>query len=406
MDDYRIIYANHSVEFSNLGLGADNPISLKTDSNHAYRSTKMDQIEDIINSGYVRPKGYGSRRERVGDKVYWTIGGKVCYYSKQPIIEADLNKLSNGQIGGLFIDNLTGVWLFDENQNKYVNKIDEIKNKYKEVFNSKMGINITLPNGAIIKYKQYLEEIVYPQYKDKVISIGNGNTLSIKDYFDKVINPNIVGDKISYQNEMISVEKFVKEVLPTKVTDVENKESSSDMYDRMINAVKKANSDNLSDDERKKIVGEIYYYESYLVNSLNDEKEIMNIINKAVNDLSDTKFSNVIFNSLISDLQEKIKPKENIKETAHSNLENLKNEYEGFVNQYKVMLEDGIIDDEELSRIMININNIKETVSFIKENSVSETEKKIADELIESIEEKIGKMNTLDEGIKKTSFNL
>lgn len=124
----------NSVGSCNLSLGRDNPISLKTNEDFVYRITGMDQINDIINCGFVRPKGYGSRRDRVGDKIYWSIGGKVCYYDKRPVLEAPLSKIQDGQIGPIPISDLSAIWLFDEQQNKYINKIDLIYALYLEKY--------------------------------------------------------------------------------------------------------------------------------------------------------------------------------------------------------------------------------------------------------------------------------
>lgn len=131
-NDDRINSVINSVGTSGLAIGRNNPMALKSKEGYAYRVTGMDQIEDIINCGFVRTKGYGSRRERVGEVVYWSIGGKVCYYDKRPVIEVPLDKVYDGQIGAVSIDDLSAIWLFDEAQNSYVNKIADIRSLYVE----------------------------------------------------------------------------------------------------------------------------------------------------------------------------------------------------------------------------------------------------------------------------------
>lgn len=113
-----------------ISLGKDNPISLHTDSYHVYRVTGMDQIEDIIECGYVRPKGYGSRRQRVGDKVYWSIGGNLYYFDKRPVLESTIENVRDGQIEPVYLDDLTAIWIFDEIENKYVDRLDYVKELY------------------------------------------------------------------------------------------------------------------------------------------------------------------------------------------------------------------------------------------------------------------------------------
>lgn len=198
--DSRILIAKNSVFESEFGLGANNPISLHTDSNHIYRSTGMDQIADIVTCGYVRTKGYGVRAKSRGEVVYWTRGGKVCYYNKQPIIETENTKLSNGQMGALPISDLTGIWMFDEVNNKYINKVDEYKKVYEDNYNKKMDSSITTPTGETVSYKTFLDKIL-PGFQDKKIMIED-REISFKDYFDKVVNPNIKAEDINYDNIM------------------------------------------------------------------------------------------------------------------------------------------------------------------------------------------------------------
>ena len=127
MDNNLIANARNSVG-PGFGPGADNPISLHTLETSVYRVTGMHQIQDIIDCGYVRPKGYGSRADRVGDKLYWSQGGsKLYYHDKRPVIEASADKVTDGQNGAISINDLSAIWMFDEQQNKYVNRLEQIK---------------------------------------------------------------------------------------------------------------------------------------------------------------------------------------------------------------------------------------------------------------------------------------
>lgn len=115
-----------------FGPGRSVPIAMSTDSNKVYRVTGMDQIEDIVECGYVRPKGYGSRRDGVGDKIYWSQGGSnLYYYDKRPVLESTIEKVKDGQLGAISIDDLTAIWIFDKKENKYVNNLENIKYLYR-----------------------------------------------------------------------------------------------------------------------------------------------------------------------------------------------------------------------------------------------------------------------------------
>ncbi|MBQ1813215.1 MAG: hypothetical protein II119_04650 [Bacilli bacterium] len=131
-EDNRIKVARNSVG-PGFGPGKDNPIALHTSESSVYRVTGVNQIQDIIECGYVRPKGHGARRDRVGDIIYWASGNdKLHYISKKPVIEAPADKVLDGQIGAIPIEDLTAIWMFDEVENKYVNRLRDIRLLHQE----------------------------------------------------------------------------------------------------------------------------------------------------------------------------------------------------------------------------------------------------------------------------------
>jgi hypothetical protein len=119
-----------------LGIGKNNPISLHTDSSHIYRVTGFSQIADIINCGYVRPKE-GVIKGGHKNEVFWSLGGeKTFYYDKRPVLETIVNKVKDGQLGSLSLEDLTAIWIFDNKENKYIDKmelISQIRETYKNV---------------------------------------------------------------------------------------------------------------------------------------------------------------------------------------------------------------------------------------------------------------------------------
>lgn len=56
MEDDRIETTRNRVFVRELAFGKDSPIAMKTNDNFVYRVTGMDQVEDIITSGYARSK--------------------------------------------------------------------------------------------------------------------------------------------------------------------------------------------------------------------------------------------------------------------------------------------------------------------------------------------------------------
>lgn len=141
-DIERIINAKNRVFQASISFGKSNPISMSTDGNHVYRVTGSSQIEDIINCGYVRPPLGKAIGGHTGE-VFWTQGSdKLFFYDKNPVIETSTDILKEeGQIGAISLDKLTGVWMFDEQQNKYVNTIQAVCNAYNQLHPEQEQIN-------------------------------------------------------------------------------------------------------------------------------------------------------------------------------------------------------------------------------------------------------------------------
>lgn len=134
--DDRIESTRNRVFVQKLAFGKDNPISLKTKDTSVYRVTGMPQIEDIINTGYVRAKEKvkGSHK----NELFWTRGGeKLFYYDKRPVLEVPAGKVIDGQMGAIPLQDLTSIWYFSEEENKYVNIIEYIKELREELTKSK-----------------------------------------------------------------------------------------------------------------------------------------------------------------------------------------------------------------------------------------------------------------------------
>ena len=91
-----------------------------------YRKTGMHQMKEIINTGYVRAK----EKVKGGhtNELFWTRGGeKLFYYDKRPVLEVPAGKVKDGQMGAIPLEDLTSIWYFSEEENKYVNIIEYIK---------------------------------------------------------------------------------------------------------------------------------------------------------------------------------------------------------------------------------------------------------------------------------------
>ena len=127
-----------------LSFGTANDDSLITNNNHVYRVTGMDQIVDIIECGYVRPKGFGNRSKRVGHKIYWSIGGEGVHYDdKRPVLEAPKDKVVDGQEGSIPITDLSAIWMYNGEENRYCNRLKDILCIYRDQQKEKKDLEKT-----------------------------------------------------------------------------------------------------------------------------------------------------------------------------------------------------------------------------------------------------------------------
>lgn len=156
--DDRIEICRNRVFKNDLAFGKNNPIAMGTDYNFVYRVTGINQIYDIIKCGYIRPKE-GKVNGGHKNEVFWTQGGeKLFYYDKRPVLEISIFNLKDNEIGAKSINELSALWIFDEESQSYINKLD-ILIKFRRLF--EIGeLNISLEeielllNGSIPQSKQ------------------------------------------------------------------------------------------------------------------------------------------------------------------------------------------------------------------------------------------------------------
>lgn len=221
------------------------------------------------------------------------------------------------------------------------------------------------------------------------------------------INVQITESKVVSENKSVQEQSLQNET--KKESSVE---TTSSLYDKMMNAVKKSRIDNLSPEEKKQIVGKIYYYEGFLVDSLKDEKVVGDILAKAIQDFSSSQFEQSIFNSLLSDLQERltvISPKQTEKQVKSDtnndfmlNISNMRKEMNKLSVEYKQMLSDGVIDDQELDYLITRMQELYRNALSLKGNNLSSKEYQIANEIVLSISNEQNKMIALRDGIEKS----
>lgn len=98
MDNEHINDSRNRVFTNSLAIGKNIPNSMSTSNTSIYRVTGLNQIEDIINCGYVRPKT-GKLIGGHTNETFWTKGGeKTFYYDKRPVLEVPEDKLNDVKV--------------------------------------------------------------------------------------------------------------------------------------------------------------------------------------------------------------------------------------------------------------------------------------------------------------------
>ena len=127
-DNERITNCKNRVFETKLGPRYEgNPNVFRTNEKSVYRITGMNQITDIVNCGYVRPKE-GKLKGGHENEVFWSVGGdKLNFIDERPILETSVEAVKDGQIGAVSLKDLTGIWVVDKGSGKRENMLESVK---------------------------------------------------------------------------------------------------------------------------------------------------------------------------------------------------------------------------------------------------------------------------------------
>ena len=217
---------------------------------------------------------------------------------------------------------------------------------------------------------------------------------------------------------------------PTKMNE------SNYYYNQLLSAInRRRSSNNLTDEEKQQIVGEIYYNMGYLAKYTSTEAEIMELVSKVINDLNNDDFEKNIQNQIINEIQEEynerknkspietsieeqssIKQLNNISEqpieTKSDSLnfsvmiDQLKAQNNQISSEYKSMLSDGYIDDNELAILINRLNTLSDNAAIIKSMVTNQSQEAMINSIIEMIDHENAKMTTMQDGINNIGKKL
>ena len=249
-------------------------------------------------------------------------------------------------------------------------------------------------------------------------------------------------DAFNYWSENltnIQNRKQEEQLIPKAKETVENNNQASTKmnesnyyYNQLLSAInRRRSSNNLTDEEKQQIVGEIYYNMGYLAKYTSTEAEIMELISKVVNDLNNDDFEKNIQNQIINEIQEEYNKRKNksiietsIEEQSSINqldniseqpieaksdslnfsvmIDQLKTQNNQISSEYKSMLSDGYIDDNELAILINRLKALSDNAAIIKSMVTNQSQEALINSIIEMIDQEITKMTTMQDGINNT----
>lgn len=206
------------------------------------------------------------------------------------------------------------------------------------------------------------------------------------------------------------------------IQELETKKDYNYYFDEMLKATQQYNPNiQMTDEQKKQLIGEIFYNEGYLIESLSNDEELRQIMTRSVNELSNNEMQIKLQNIILTEIQEKhkqfhpekqeVEQNQNVKKTTENKnnegldlsvlIEQLRNELNQVQNAYRSMLSDGYIDDEELATLLGMVNKVINDGYSLKSLATDQSDLRVISVIINSLEEEQKKMNKMQNGIEE-----
>lgn len=233
-------------------------------------------------------------------------------------------------------------------------------------------------------------------------------------------------------DEIVEVNQPTYSSLPTSgsnsndyqemIQELETKKDYNYYFDEMLKATQQYNPNiQMTDEQKQQLIGEIFYNEGYLIESLSNDGELRQIMTRSVNELSNNEMQIKLQNIILTEIQEKYKQfhpekqeveqNQNVKKTTENKnnegldlsvlIEQLRNELNQVQNAYRSMLSDGYIDDEELATLLGMVNKVINNGYSLKSLATDQSDLRVISVIINSLEEEQKKMNKMQNGIEE-----
>lgn len=233
-------------------------------------------------------------------------------------------------------------------------------------------------------------------------------------------------------DEIVEVNQPTYSSLPTSgsnsndyqemIQELETKKDYNYYFDEMLKATQQYNPNiQMTDEQKKQLIGEVFYNEGYLIESLSNDEELRQIMTRSVNELSNNEMQIKLQNIILTEIQEKYKQfhpekqeveqNQNVKKTTENKnnegldlsvlIEQLRNELNQVQNAYRYMLSDGYIDDEELATLLGMVNKVINNGYSLKSLATDQSDLRVISVIINSLEEEQKKMNKMQNEIEE-----
>ena len=237
------------------------------------------------------------------------------------------------------------------------------------------------------------------------------------DYIEAINSEEMIDVNQPLYNNIPINNEFKDEHKKTTQNNVTNKDYNY-YFDEMVKLTQKYNSnEQMKEEQRKQLISEIFYNESYLVESLTNDEEIRQIMNRSVNELDNNEIQIKLQNVILNEIQEKYKQLHPVQQTKEENVSNnnfknkesnlsvlisqLKTKLNRIQDSYHSMLSDGYIDDKELATLLALINKVIGEGYALKSLATDSNDLKVISVIIDSLEKEQTKMNKMQNGIEE-----
>ena len=244
---------------------------------------------------------------------------------------------------------------------------------------------IAKSNNDIASYKKAqmaIEEIIRQ----------NPVTISSQDWDKMSIEEQMAFIKLKMNESIVLHDQEAYDRWNKQYINLENKKKNTssekkDYYQQLLDAVeRRRKTTNISEADKKQIVGEIYYNMDYLVAGLKTDTDVMDLLSKIFVDLTHDDFEIKIQNQILADIQDKFgikdkKTEEPKKEETREKgnldfeLDYLKKKLNIIKQSYTKMVADGRIDDEELAELINQLHDLSKDAEDLFALATTQKEK-------------------------------